>query len=313
MTYTRAMRPSRLLPMVLAALVVLGTHGASAGEGAPIPVAVDWKGVSDLDAERCGLGRLRAAAIERLVGDGYAVVESAGEGGIFVSVTSSGGSLGVHVEGGGVARDERLDTAGCDSTFVIAVTSRIAELVAEVLRERKPVASPPPPATPRAEPAPAAPPSAASTAGVRGEIDVTGRINASPDWLLGGGVAVRGRASAGWELGGRAEVAANGRLGVTVTEAFLGASFAFHPKWSGLGPCVEVGPLLHHATSDVSTVTRLDASLAAGIELAVGYFFAQVMLQGRLGSFEHRVGSEVAYDTGRFGAIFRLGGQLSGS
>jgi hypothetical protein len=312
MTYTRAMRPSRLFSMVLAALVVLGAHGASAGEGAPIPVAVDWKGVSDLDAERCGLGRLRAAAIERLVGDGYAVVESAGEGGIFVGVTSSGGALGVRVEGKGVARAERLDTTGCDSTFVLAVTSRIAELVAEVARERK-TSPPPAPTSPTLEPAPAAPPSPVSNTGVRGEIDVTGRINTSPDWLLGGGVAVRGRASAGWELGGRAEVAANGHLGVTVTEVFLGASFAFHPKWSGLGPCVEVGPLLHHATSDVLTVTRLDASLSAGGELALGPFFAQVMLQGRLGSFEHRVGSEVAYQTGRFGAVFRLGGQLSGS
>jgi hypothetical protein len=310
-TYTHAMRSARLLPIMLATLFVLGTHGASAREAEPIPVAIDWKGVSDPDAERCGLRRLRAGTIERLVGDGYAVVESAGEGGIRVSVTSSGGALAVRVEGGDVVRTERLDTAGCDSTFVLDVTSRIAELVAEVLRERKPAASPPGTAAAMQAAAPVVSP--VSGAGLRGEIDVTGRVNMSPDWLLGGGLAVRGRASAGWELGGRAEVTANGRLGVTVTEAFLGASLAFHPTWSGLGPCLEVGPLLHNATSDVLTVTRFDASLAAGVELALGYLFAQLMIQGRLGSFEHRVGSEVAYDTGRFGMIFRLGGQLSGS
>ena len=304
------MRFGRRLPAMLSALLVLGTRGASAQEALPTPVAIDWKGVSDADAERCGLSRLRAGTIERLVGDGYAVVESAGEPGIRVSVTSRGGALAVRVEGGDVVREERLDTEGCDSTFVLDVTSRIAELVAEVHRERKPAA---PPARMTPAEGSARPASPAPGGGLRGEMDVTGRINVSPDWLLGGGLAVRGRVPAGWELGGRAEVTANGRLGVTVTEAFLGVSLAFHPKWSGFGPCLEVGPLLHNATSDVLTMTRFDASLAAGGELALGFLFAQVLIQARFRSIEHQVGSEVAYDTGRFGMIFRLGGQLSGS
>jgi hypothetical protein len=35
-------------------------------EGA-VRVAIDWQGVSDRDIERCGLSRLRAGVIERLV------------------------------------------------------------------------------------------------------------------------------------------------------------------------------------------------------------------------------------------------------
>jgi hypothetical protein len=63
----------------------------------------------------------------------------------------------------------------------------------------------------------------------------------------------------------------------------------------------------------VRSATRLDAALGAGAQLALRHFLVQLLLFGRLRSFEHRAAGESAFDTGRVGLILRLGGQLSGS
>src|SRR5687768_14982102 len=80
-------------------------------------VAVDWSGVSDGDVARCGLSRLRAGTIERLVDSGYAVVGSRDRGALGVVVASVEGGLRVQVDGSGAERDETLKfPEPCDTT-----------------------------------------------------------------------------------------------------------------------------------------------------------------------------------------------------
>jgi hypothetical protein len=57
-------------------------------------------------------------------------------------------------------------------------------------------------------------------------------------------------------------------------------------------------------------VTEVDASLGAGVQLSTGHFLAQLLIYGRLGSFEHRVRGEIAHDSGRVGLALRVGAQL---
>jgi hypothetical protein len=239
-----------------------------------------------------------------------------------VTVSSADDALRVHVQDGALSRDAQLDATGCDATFVLDVISRITELVDEVVR-----AAPPPAvvaASPRAtaereapEPrSPATEPLAASDtqrAPLQAELDFTARANPSPDYQLGGGLGLRLRLPAGWESGVRAELTAHASRGVTVLEAFLGVSGAYQPSLPGLAPYLELGPVLHHAASDARSVTRLDAMLAAGVQLSLGHVLAQLLVYGRLRSIAHRVGSDTAFDTGRVGLVLRLGAQLSGA
>ena len=311
-------------------LIMLAVLPAARAHAEQTRVAVSWSGVRDAEVERCGLSRLRAGTIERLVGAGYAVVErververvEGAEGsGVQVTVASTDNALRVHVQDGALSRDAQLDATGCDATFVLDVISRITELVDEVVR-----AAPPPAATgslrASAEPAPAEPRSPASEPlaandtqrdPLQAELDFTARANPSPDYQLGGGLGLRLRLPAGWESGARAELTAHAARGVTVLEAFLGVSGAYQPSLPGLAPYLELGPVLHHAASDARSVTRLDALLAAGVQLSLGHLLAQLLVYGRLRSIAHRVGTDTAFDTGRFGLVLRLGAQLSGA
>jgi hypothetical protein len=282
----------------------------------PARVTVDWSDVRDADVERCGLARLRAGTIERLVARGHAVVETVDASGIQVSVASTPDGLQVRVQSGDVSRGETLPAGEtCDATFALEAIARIAELVDEVARAR-----PQPPATSsEVDDAPAATPAAepaephAPRAGVQAALDLTARFNDSPDFLLGGGIGMRVRHSGSWESGLRAELTGNGALGVTVMEAFLGATAAYQPALPGVAPYLELGPLLHLGSSDARSEVELDGALGAGVQLSLGHFLAHLLLQGRLRSFEHRVGEKTAHDTGRIGVIVRVGGQLSGS
>jgi hypothetical protein len=68
--------------------------------------------------------------------------------------------------------------------------------------------------------------------------------------------------------------------------------------------------VVHLASSDARSVTELDASLAGGLQLSAGHFLTQLLVYGRLRDFEHRVGSEIAHDSGRVGLALRFGAQL---
>jgi hypothetical protein len=282
----------------------------------PVRVAVDWSEVRDADVERCGLARLRAGTIERLVARGHAVVETVDASGIQVSVASTADALQVRVQSGDVSRVETLPAGEtCDATFALEAIARIAELVEEVARARpQPLAAdvelgPVQVTAPAAEPAEGHD----ARARVQAALDLTARFNESPDFLLGGGVGVRVRHAGSWESGLRAELTGNGALGVTVMEAFLGATAAYQPALPGVAPYLELGPLLHLGSSDARSQVELDGALGAGVQLSLGHLLAHLLLQGRLRSFEHRVGEETAHDTGRIGVVVRIGGQLSGS
>jgi hypothetical protein len=303
---------------IAAAVTTAVLYGVGARAQAPelTRVAVDWSRVSDADVERCGLSQLRAGTIERLVDEGHAVVETIDPGGIRVAVASTPAGLNVHVEGAGVARDETLHAGKrCDATFVLEVISRISELVDEVAEARRarpptaPVQAPPPANAPTAQ----APPPPPARSAVQGSIDATLRINESPDWLLGGGLGVRARLPAGWEAGARVELLGAAHLEVTVMEGFVGVVGAWQPHLPGVGPYLELGPVLHRASSDARSEVELDAALAAGLQLGFGHLLGHLLVYGRLRSFEHRVGGETAFDTGRVGLILRIGAQLSGS
>ncbi len=263
-------------------------------------VAVDWSRVTDADVERCGLSRLRAGTIERLVDGGYAVVATGQTGAIGVVVSSVQGGLRIHVARGGEARDETLELGkACDTTTVLEAIARIFELVTEVDRAR-----------PRAQERPRAPEAVPVATDWQGSIDFTARANDSPDVLLGGGLAARARFPTGWEPGARAELAGNGHLGVTILEPFIGVTAAWQPDKRGAGPYLELGPVLHLASSDVLTVLEPDVLLGAGLQVSVSHILAHVLVTARLRRFEHRVGADVAYDTGHLGMVLRIGAQL---
>jgi hypothetical protein len=42
----------------------------------------------------------------------------------------------------------------------------------------------------------------------------------------------------------------------------------------------------------------------------MGHWFGHVLGYARLRRFQHRMGSEMAFDTGHFGIAIRVGGQL---
>lgn len=118
------------------------------------------------------------------------------------------------------------------------------------------------------------------------------------------------RFASGLEAGAIAELGGTLGQGVTVLEGFLGLGCAYLPNGAKVGPFIEVGPLLHLGSSDALSVTELDAALGAGVQMSIGYFLAQLAVYGRLRSFQDRDGSDVAHDTGHFGLIARIGGQL---
>jgi len=300
--------------LLTAALFGLGVSSAAVAQThEQLRVAVDWRRVSDADVERCGLERLRAGTIERLVDEGHAVVDAIDERGIRVAVASSPRGLRLQVASGEIMRDEMLSIdESCDATFVLDVITRIAELVAEVGRAR-----PPPPAQPAPTPDARVPADAGAEpperSALQGSLDLTARINASPDLSLGGGLGLRARLPAGWELGGRVELTGTGDLGVTILEGFLGPAVAYQPALPGAGAYLELGPVLHLASSDVRSVSELDAAGAAGLQISIGHLVAHLLLYARLRRFEHRVGETTAFDGGSFGIIVRVGAQLSGS
>jgi hypothetical protein len=215
------------------------------------------------------------------------------------------------------AREETLAAgAQCDATFALDVISRIAELVDEVARELtsavgagyKPARSDPPSDAPPSDARADA--SSDDRPPLHAGLDLTARFNPSPDYQLGGGLAVRATLPAGWELGGRAELTAHAEGGVTVFEIALTPALALQPQASVLGAYLEIGPILHLATSDARSVRELDAALALGPQLAFGPGLVQLLLYGRLRRFEHRVGAKTAFDTGHLGLVLRVGAQL---
>ena len=96
-------------------------------------VSIDWHNVSDADVQRCGLSRLRAGTLERLVDDGHAVVDSVDSTGLEVRVSSVAGGLHIRVQARGISRE---DTSFCQKPAMQRSSSkrfpRIAELVRDV-------------------------------------------------------------------------------------------------------------------------------------------------------------------------------------
>ena len=275
-------------------------------------VSIDWHGVRDRDIERCGLSRLRAGTIERLVSDGYALVERVDESGVTVAIRSSAEGLAIRAASGAVERSDELRPGEpCDATFVLDVIARVAELVEEVASAR-PV--PPPAELQRAarpevivapQPEPVAPESR-----FIGALDLTARANQAQSWLIGGGLSARAALPSGLHIGGRAELGGSSHLEVSVLEIYGALIAAYQPEGQWLGPYAELGPVVHLASSDARSVAKLDASLGAGLQLSAGHFLAQLLIYGRLGTFEHRVAGEIAHESGRVGLALRLGAQL---
>jgi hypothetical protein len=298
------MRYALLRWLAIALLAASAPASAQVEVADPVRVEIDWSGVSDADVTRCGLSRLRAGTIERLVSQGYAIVSAVDASGIGVTVTSAEAGLLLRVRAEGAAREQAMPAPEpCDATFALDVIARIAELVDEVAQSRSPSA------------APAAIEGDEATTGSRPagtqlvlSVDATGRIAGSPDLARGAGLGVRARMPSAASLGGRLELALDRGHGVAVYEGLLAATAAYVP--GVIGPCAELGPMLHVASSDLRSVTKLDATLGLGAQLELDWLFAQALLYGRLRRLEHRKGTEVAYDSGRFGLVLRLGAQL---
>jgi hypothetical protein len=303
------MRSGATLACVLALAIQWSPQLAgSAAAAEPVRVAVDWRDVKDDAVARCGLSRLRSGTIERLVEQGNAVVESVGEDGVSVRVTSDGDGLRIRAALGEVVREDKLEFEGCDATFVLEAITRIAELVTAVASTQKT-----PAVQPEAPPEGAgARPSPPKTVAV-GFLDATGKLTTGGDLQGGGGVGGFAFYASGMRVGGRGELTGAGSSGVTILEVTAAITAAYHPRSSLLGLRVEAGPLLHLASSDARSVQEMDGVLGAGLEIEQGAVFGQVLFYGRLRRFEHVKGGEEAFDTGHAGLILRIGAQLSGS
>ena len=186
---------------------------------------------------------------------------------------------------------------------------RVAELVDEVAAARPAVAAPAPITEPSvaAQPEPEA---SESQSRFIGAVDVTGRANHALSWLVGGGLTARAHFASGLELGARAELAGASHLEVTVLELFGALTAAYQPGGQWLGPYAELGPVVHLASSDARSVTEVDVSMGAGLQLGIGHFVAQLLVYARLRDFEHQVRGEIAHDSGRVGLALRFGAQL---
>jgi hypothetical protein len=285
----------------LVAALTLVASSASAGAKAESRVAIDWRNVSDTDVQRCGLSRLRAGTLERLIADGHAVVDNVDSTGVEVRVSSVADGLQIVVESQRISRKETLRLSEtCDATIVLEAISRIAELVREVQADVT---------SPRA-PQPAAPPEREG-ASFSLSLDAAAKAADPQEFLLfGGGLAADWAASKDWQLGGRAELMGNARLHVTVFEASTAVTAGWQPARSSVGLHLEAGPLLHIATSEQLTALEMDAALGAGVNFSVGVFHAQLLAYVRVRRFQHRIDGEVAFDTEQAGLILRIGAQL---
>jgi hypothetical protein len=294
-----AMRRAAMAGLTAATLLSASPTWAAGSAGR---VALDWREVSDSDVERCGLSRLRSGTLERLVDEGYAVVDDVGDDGVSVRVSSTPNGLRIVVETGEVTRDQMLPISdSCDATFGLEAISRIAELVNAVQKEAGSSSAPTDqPAEAGAEPA---------TFGL--SVDATLKTSRPDELLLfGGGMNGGLRFTGGWTLGGRAEITGNARLGVTLLEIESALTAAWKPEGANVGMVAEVGPILHLGNSDRLSATEVDALHGAGIEISMDRFFLRGLGTARLRRFEHRVGQETAFDTGHLGLILRLGAQL---
>jgi hypothetical protein len=301
MNILAAMRPAALAGLMAALLV---TSPASAGKEAQSRVSIDWRSVRDSDIQRCGLSRLRAGTLERLVDEGHAVVDSADSTGVRVRVTSVAAGLHIHVESSATSREETLRLPEtCDATLVLEAISRIAELVrivGEDLRLR-----PPPAPTAAVEP---------HADSFSLSLDAAAKLANPREFLLfGGGVGLGWALPSEWELGARAELLGNARHEVTVIEASTAVTAGWQPARSILGLQLEAGPLLHLGTSEQLTAREIDGALGAGLKLRAGLLRAQLLGYVRLRRFEHQIDGQVAFDTGQVGLILRIGVQLLGS
>jgi hypothetical protein len=281
------------------ACLLLVTAKASASSSTQAEVSVDWRGVADADIARCGLSRLRAGTIERLVADGHALVDRIGASGVAVVVASVPQGLQVDVASSDLVRSRTLAIADdCDATFVLEAISHIAALVNEVARARAP------PQQPSASGLPSPSPR------LFGGLDFTLRVSSAGSPLFGGGLGVGLRWTNGFEAGLRAELGGGGSQGVTVIEGFAALTTAWQPATSVVGLYLEAGPVLHDASSDNRSLTEFGGAAAMGPRLRVGHFVASLLAVARLRRFEHRVDTEKAFDSGHFGLVARIGGQL---
>lgn len=297
------------LGLCACALLSLAPTVDAAALEEPVRVALDWKNVADADVARCGLSRLRAGTLERLVSEGYAVVETVDERGIDVAVASIEGGLKIVMTSEAVARSEfiRIEPS-CDSTFVLEVIERISGLVDAVKGARPAL----PPSLPPAHVGPERVPEP-EPAALHAQIDALVRASDAASVAIGGGLVVRAGVVGNFQLGGRVELAGNAVHDVTLLEAGLFVSAALQPPTSHLGFVLELGPVLHHAKSAELSVAEPEAFVMLGPQLGLGPLLVQLLFHARLRSFEHRVGPEIAWDSGRVGVVLRVGAQLSGS
>ena len=292
------MRAAALAGLMTAMLVA---SPASAARTAQSRVSIDWRNVRDSDIQRCGLSRLRAGTLERLVDEGHAVVDSADSTGVRVRVSSVAAGLHILVESRASSREETLRLPEtCDATLVLEAISRIAELVRIVGEDLRP----PPPPTPAAAVEP-------EMADFRLSLDAAAKLANPREFLLfGGGVGLGWALSSDWELGARAELLGNARRGVTVLEVSTAVTAGWQPARSSLGLQLEAGPLLHMGKSDQLTAREIDGAAAAGLKLSYGLLRAQLLAYVRVRRFEHQIDGQVAFDTGQVGLILRIGVQL---
>jgi hypothetical protein len=264
-------------------LVLTLVGAAPAYAKAEARVSIDWRHVSDPDVQRCGLTRVDPTGVE-------------------VRVSSVADGLRIQVQGGGKSREETLSLPeSCDATLVLEVISRIAELVRDV-EEAMPKA-------PAAKPAGGPEPARAHPFQLSLDAELKA-AHPSEFVLFGGGIAGDWAVSDGFRLGGRTDLVANGRLGVTVFEASAALTVKWRPASSVIGLHFEAGPLFHLGTSDELTARELDGAAGAGPELRVGPFRAQLLGYVRFRRFEHQMDREVAFDTRNVGLILRIGAQL---
>jgi hypothetical protein len=287
---------------------------AQAASGGPVQVAVDWRGVADRDVERCGLTRMRAGIIERLVQSGHAVVERVQEDGVQVAIASEPTGLVLHVASSdGGERTRRLPFAEpCDVTFVLDVIASVAEEVDALAQAQRTVRARR--ASVRAELMDAELDARTAQVTVRARyqlaLEALVKLPATFDPLFGVGLSGAMGVRTSWELGARLELAATAREGVALFEPLAGATAAWQPTHSLLGLHAEVGLLFHRARSAQRSVSELDGALAVGARLCTGHLLAHLLVYARLHSFAHELDGRVALDTSRAGLIVRIGAQL---
>jgi hypothetical protein len=269
------------------------------------PVSVDWSSVPDTVIERCDLFGLEAMVLQGMVDEGYAVVRSAGPGGIALVIRA--GEDAFTVEG---RRDDRSASrsiaipSDCDSTIQVEILAGMREVSGELAAD---VLAPPP-----IETATVAPPAVELERLPWRIFGGVGAVLPSSTGMFAVRAGFRRRLADVWFLGLVLEGSVRPHSDVLVFEPVLAAQGVWELWSSASGIAVllglEAGVLAHLFTRDGDGGGHADGRFGLVLEGRLPILGATLLVMPylRLIPVRQEVFGATAFEARHYGAVFAL-------